>query len=110
VAQWISEVQAERRAAEEELRRRRPAPALTEDDIRAIIESLADLVGVLEAAEPAKKAALYESLGLALKYEPSRRRVLVEADLGGVRTVGVGGPRPSKCHPEWRVRPWPPGK
>ena len=44
VAQWISEVQAERRAAEEELRRRRPAPALTEDDIRAIIESLADLV------------------------------------------------------------------
>ena len=91
VAPWISEVQAERRAAEEELRQRRPAAALTEDDIRAIIESLADLVGVLEAAEPAKRAALYESLGLALKYEPSRRRVLVEADLGGVRTVRVGG-------------------
>ena len=91
VAQWISEVQAERRTAAEELRRRRPAPALTVDDIRAIIESLADLVGVLEAAEPAKKAALYESLGLALKYEPSRRRVLVEADLGGVRPVRVGG-------------------
>jgi hypothetical protein len=29
-----------------------------------------------------KKAALYENLGLALKYEPSKRRVLVEADLG----------------------------
>ena len=91
VAQWISEVQVERRAAEEELRRRRPAPALTEDDIRVIIESLADLVGVLEAAEPAKKSALYDSLGLALTYEPNRRRVLVEADLGGVRTVRVGG-------------------
>jgi hypothetical protein len=91
VAQWISEVQSERRAAEEELRQRRSAAALTEDDIRAMIESLEDLVGVLETAEPAKKAALYESLGLAIKYEPSKRRVLVEADLGGVRPVRVGG-------------------
>ncbi len=57
-----------------------------------MIESLEDLVGVLGAAEPTKKAGLYESLGLALKYEPSKRRVLVEADLGGVRPVRVGGP------------------
>lgn len=99
VAQWISEVQAERSAAEERTRRRRPAAALTEDDIRAMVDSLGDLVGVLEAAEPAKKAALYASLGLALTYEPSKRRVLVEADLGGVRPVGVGGP--------WRTSPTP---
>jgi len=91
VARWISEVQAERTAAEGELRRHRPAAALTEDDIRSMVESLGDLVGVLEAAEPQKKAALYESLGLALVYEPSMRRVLVEADLGGVRPVRVGG-------------------
>jgi site-specific DNA recombinase len=91
VARWITEVQAERRAAEEGLRQRRPAAAPTEDDIRAMIESLEDLVGVRSAAEPAKKAALYESLGLALTYEPSKRRVLVEADLGGVRPVRVGG-------------------
>ncbi|HKI28296.1 MAG TPA: recombinase family protein, partial [Actinomycetota bacterium] len=91
IGRWIQEVQAERRTAEEEMRRRRPAAALTEDDIRAIVESIADLVGVLEAAEPAKKAALYESLGLALTYEPRKRRVLVEADLGGVRPVRVGG-------------------
>lgn len=91
VAPWISEVQTERTAAEEELRRRRPTAALTEDDIRAVVESIADLVSVLEAAEPAKKAALYESLGLALTFEPSKRRVLVEADLSGVRPVRVGG-------------------
>ena len=91
VGRWISEVQAERRTAEEGLRRRRPAAALTEDDIRAMVESIADLVGVLEAAEPAKKAVLYESLGLALTYEPSKRSVLVEADLSGVRSVRVGG-------------------
>lgn len=93
VARWISEVQAERRTAKQGLRQRRPAAALTEGDIRAMVETLAHLVGVLEAAEPAKKAALYESLGLALKYEPSKRRVLVEADLGGVRLVRVGGPK-----------------
>jgi site-specific DNA recombinase len=91
VASWISEVQAERQRAEDELRWRRPTAALTEDDIRAMVESLGDLVGVLDAADPQKKAALYESLGLALTYEPSKRRVLVEADLGGVRPVRVGG-------------------
>jgi site-specific DNA recombinase len=91
VSQWITEVQAERKSADEELRRRRPASALTEDDIRAIVESLTDLVGVLEAAAPAKKASLYESLGLSLTYEPIKRRVLVEAHLEGVPTVRVGG-------------------
>jgi len=91
VARWISEVQAERRAAEEELRRRRTAKALTEDDIRAMVESLGNLADVLEAAEPHKKADLYDNLGLSLTYEPSTRRVLVEADLVGVRPVRVGG-------------------
>jgi hypothetical protein len=71
--------------------RRRPAFALSETDIRAMIESLGNLVDVLEAAEPAKRAALYTSLGLSLTYEPIKRRVLVEADLSGVRPVRVGG-------------------
>jgi site-specific DNA recombinase len=91
VARWISEVQFERRSAEEELRRRRPAAALTEDDIRAMVESLADLVGLLQAANAEKRAALYQSLRLSLIYDPSKRSVLVEADLGGVRPVRVGG-------------------
>ena len=56
-----------------------------------MIESIGDFVGVLESADPEKKAAFYESLGLNLIYELSRRRVLVEADLGGARPVGVGG-------------------
>jgi hypothetical protein len=75
-----------------------------------MVESLGDVIGVLEVADPQNKAKLYDSLGLSLTYEPSKRRVLVEADLGGVRPVRVGGPRTPKCHPEWRVRPWPPGK
>jgi hypothetical protein len=56
-----------------------------------MIESLEDLVGVLSAAQPHKKAELYGGLGLSLIYEPSKRRVLVEADLGGVHPVRVGG-------------------
>jgi site-specific DNA recombinase len=91
VAKWISEVQTERRAAEEELGRRHSTPALTEHDIRAMVESLGDLVGVLETAEPPKKTELYEGLGLSLTYEPTKLRVQVEADLGGVRSVRVGG-------------------
>ena len=74
-----------------------------------MVESLADLVGILETAESGKKAALYESLGLSLTYQPSERRVLVEADLSGVRPLGVGGPTTSNTHPEWRLRPWPVG-
>ena len=35
-------------------------------DKRAMIESIENVVGVLEIADPQKKAALYESLGLAL--------------------------------------------
>lgn len=50
----------------------------------------------------------YDGLGLSLTYGPSKRRVRVEADLGCVRTVRVGGPKSSKCHPEWRLRPWSP--
>ena len=91
VARWIAEIQAERDAAEGELRRRRPDTALTEADIRAMVESVSDLIGVLGAAEPARKAALYESLGLKLTYDQNERRVLVEADLSGMRTVRVGG-------------------
>ena len=91
VTSWITEVQAERRSAEEELRRRRPVAAFTEDDIRAMVESLGDLVGVLRTADPQRKTDLYDSLGLSLTYEPKKRRVLVGADLGGVRPVRVGG-------------------
>jgi hypothetical protein len=39
VARWIGEVQTERTAAEEKLRRHRPAAAPTEDDIRSMVES-----------------------------------------------------------------------
>ena len=62
-----------------------------------MIESIGDFVGVLESADPEKKAALYESLGLNLIYELSRRRVPVEADSEvHVRLVSEGGLEPPR--------------
>jgi hypothetical protein len=69
-----------------------PAAVWSPEEIRALVKSLSDLVEVLGAAEPHKKADLYESLGLSLTYEPAERKVLVEADLSGVRMLRVGGP------------------
>jgi site-specific DNA recombinase len=91
VGSWIDDVQAERRRAEDELRRRDQRSALTHEDIVALVESLGDIADVLEVGEPQKKVDLYETLGLSLTYQPRDRKVLVEADLSGVQMVGVGG-------------------
>jgi site-specific DNA recombinase len=104
VTSWIAEVEAERRSAEEELPR--PVAAFTEDDIRAMVESLGDLVGVLRAADRRGRPIFTTVSGSAFTYEPSKRRVLMEADLGRVRPVRVGGPKSPNCHPGWRLRPW----
>lgn len=73
----------------------------------ALVERFGDVTEVLNVSEPQKKADLYESLGLILTYLPRDRKVLVEADLSGVRMVRVGGPKSRSCHPDWRVQPWP---
>jgi hypothetical protein len=51
---------------------------------RAIVESVADIVGVLAAAVPQKKADLYDGLGLSLTYEPGKAK-------------GAGGGGPQMC-------------
>lgn len=91
VGRWIGEVQAERRKAEQELRSRRRGSMLSEEEIVALVKSLGDVVGVLDAADPQKMADLYESLGLTLTYQPRDKKVLVEADLSSMRMVRVGG-------------------
>lgn len=56
-----------------------------------MVESVGDLVGILESTNSEKKDELYKSLGLTLTYRPSERSVMVEADLSGVHPVRVGG-------------------
>jgi thiol-disulfide isomerase/thioredoxin len=89
VAGWIREVTELRRRAERETRAA-TVPAVSVVELRALVEELGDLVRVLEQADPAKKAELYESLGLNLVYHAEDRRVTVEADLDMCR-VRVGG-------------------
>jgi site-specific DNA recombinase len=91
VGEWIREVEADRAAAERELRRNRPAAVWSAEDIRVLVESLGDLVRALGAAEPEKKAELYAELDLRLTYEPGSRRVLTEADLSRCAQDRVGG-------------------
>ncbi|MGQ0616239.1 MAG: recombinase family protein [Acidimicrobiia bacterium] len=78
VGKWITEVRAERIAAERQLADARPASPLTKDEIKALVASLHDMVAVLEHAAPADRAAVYTELGIALTYHPDGR-VLVES-------------------------------
>lgn len=91
VAAWIREVTEIRRRTQREMRLAAPAPLWGREELRALVEALGDLVGVLRTADPAKKAELYGGLGLALTYDPNARRVTVEADLAMCRDRVGGG-------------------
>lgn len=69
----------------------RPPP--TRYELEQLIHDAGDLVTVLDRAEAADRAALYAALGLRLRYEPDRRRLLVECHPDGERLgkVRVGG-------------------
>jgi site-specific DNA recombinase len=91
VTKWIKEVQADRRKVEQDLRGEGPVAVWSAKEISALVETLDDVSSVLRTAEPTKKAALYETLGSTLTYEPSERKVRIETDLSRVRMVRVGG-------------------
>ncbi|HEU5420199.1 MAG TPA: hypothetical protein VFV41_21085, partial [Streptosporangiaceae bacterium] len=81
IARWISETEAAR-AAYEATRTPEALPLMTREDIAAVVESLADLPGLLSAADPADKADIYTGIGLRLTYQPDPRSVLAEVRLG----------------------------
>jgi hypothetical protein len=59
VTGWISQVQAERTAAEALLTGTQPSktrPRMSADEIRALVDQLGDILGVLARADPAGKA------------------------------------------------------
>ena len=80
VAAWITETEAEK--ARYELSRRQPATSrrrMSETEIKAIVDRLADLARVLRDADPDDKAEVFRQLGLRLTYHPGRK--LVEAQV-----------------------------
>lgn len=93
VSEWISEVQAERLGAERTMATLAPAPAVTKDDVRRMVEAVEDKTRMLADADPITKATLYADLGITLTYEPDRRVVVVEAqprELWAKERVGEG--------------------
>jgi hypothetical protein len=96
VAEWITETEAEK--ARYALLTRRPAPRarMSEAEVKAIVDRLADIAGVLHDANLHDKAEVFRQLGLKLTYHPGRK--IVEARVEPVEfgfSDGVRGPRPT---------------
>jgi len=77
VTGWIAQVQAEKTAAERDLREARESDAqqLTRDEVSSMVESLGDIASALAEAEPVEKTELYRSLQLCLTYHPTTNTV-----------------------------------
>lgn len=85
VAAWIADTEAEKAGylaakGPSSTRRRRMSDA----EIKAIVERLADLARVLADADPNDKSEIFRQLGLRLTYHPGRG--IVEAQV-----------RPAEC-------------
>ena len=91
VADWIAEVETERRRIEAQLGRKPTARNLTTSEIRALIGRLREIAGVLGEVNPQDKRAIYDELGVELRYEPETRAVHLAAGAPHVLRVGVGG-------------------
>jgi hypothetical protein len=85
VANWIAEVERERRSLERELGRKPTARRLTKLEIKALVAQLKDIVEILGDADPEDKRAIYDELGVNLTYYQDGR-VSVGA---GSRVLGV---------------------
>jgi hypothetical protein len=98
VAAWIAETEAEKAGY---LAARRPSSArrqrMSEAEIRAIVDRLADLARVLADADPNDKSEIFRQLGLRLTYHPGRG--LVEPTGSMTPRTTSAGSRLSTCWP-----------
>ena len=81
IAGWIAQTQQQRAVAQAQLRNIPRQEHMTEADIAALIDEIADHTRALATADPARKADLYGKLGLRLTYHPEKQAVRVEAHL-----------------------------
>jgi hypothetical protein len=80
VAAWIAETEAEKASYALVMRRSgEPRPRMTELEIRAVVDKLADVARVLSEADADDKSEIFRQLGLRLTYHPGRR--IVEAKI-----------------------------
>lgn len=73
VAVWTGQVQAERATALSQLRPTPTTRAMSQDEIRALVDGLGSARAVLMRADPDDKAEVYRQVGLQLTYQPDER-------------------------------------
>jgi hypothetical protein len=105
LVQGINEAQAERAPAQAELQNTSVPEALSDAEIRAMIDSLGDVGAALAQAKSTSLSRLYQQLQLQLRYDPQGQAVLVTAQprvdsarvRGGTRTHVRGIPAQDEC-------------
>jgi site-specific DNA recombinase len=91
VAVWIAETEAERASYALAMRRNTARPRMSEAEIKAIVDKLADIARVLQDADPDDRAEIFRQMGLKLICHPGRQ--LVEARS---RLLSIGIPTVSE--------------
>jgi site-specific DNA recombinase len=92
IAAWTRTVTAQRAAALARATARPAATdaALTEDAIQQIVHALGDIRDVIQGADAASKARIYNQLELRLTYQPGENRVHAQANLNPSERGGMG--------------------
>ncbi|MEV5839143.1 hypothetical protein [Nocardia sp. NPDC052112] len=82
----MNTAQADKAAAEAELKSLPQIQRLTDTEIRKLIDALGDIRAVLTAGDPADKVRLYRALDLEVRYQHQQQLAIVGATLRGVST------------------------
>ncbi|WP_433710170.1 hypothetical protein ACQP2U_27910 [Nocardia sp. CA-084685] len=82
----MNTAQADKAAAEAELKSLPKIQRLTDTEIRKLIDSLGDVRAVLTAGDPVDKLQLYRALDLQVRYKHQQQLAIVGATPCGVST------------------------
>ncbi|MEU2011165.1 hypothetical protein [Nocardia sp. NPDC019302] len=82
----MNAAQADKAAAQAELKSLPKINRLTGIEIRKLIDSLGDIRAVLAAGDPAEKTRLYRALALEVRYQHQQQLAIVDAAPCGVST------------------------
>jgi site-specific DNA recombinase len=96
IAAWTRTVTGQRAAALARATTQLPASTaapLTEPAIQQIIGALGDIRRVIQNADPASKARIYQQLELRLTYQPSQNRVHAQANINPSKYGEMGSVR-----------------
>jgi site-specific DNA recombinase len=82
IARWIADAEAEKTKAQRQLDELNRQQGLSRDDIAAMVGNLAEVVTLLQRAEPEHKTVVYQHLGVRLTYQHDQRLVTAQASPG----------------------------